>query len=153
MRGQYRVGLDMQCSARDKPNNTAPCNLGKCLAQWYTSDWSEVSFEMKLFFFPFSLSSHLSLFNRDWLCCRHKKSEKKEKYLKLDWAIICFELISVRLPVAREPSAGKSNVSTPTRSHHKTVEMMTGPCCGKPATSEPVTKVRFLKISNFPFLI
>lgn len=42
MRGQYRVGLDMQCPARDKPNNTAPCNLGKCLPQWYTTDWSEV---------------------------------------------------------------------------------------------------------------
>ncbi|XP_046649174.1 thrombospondin type-1 domain-containing protein 4-like isoform X2 [Daphnia pulicaria] len=43
MRGQYRVGLDMQCPARDKPNNTAPCNLGKCLPQWYTTDWSECS--------------------------------------------------------------------------------------------------------------
>lgn len=42
MRGQYRVGLDMQCSARDKPDSTAPCNIGKCLPQWYTSDWSEV---------------------------------------------------------------------------------------------------------------
>ncbi|XP_045026312.1 thrombospondin type-1 domain-containing protein 4 isoform X2 [Daphnia magna] len=43
MRGQYRVGLDMQCPARDKPNNTTPCNLGKCLPQWYTTDWSECS--------------------------------------------------------------------------------------------------------------
>ena len=80
MRGQYRVGLDMQCSARDKPNNTAPCNLGKCLAQWYTSDWSEVSFEMKLFsFFPFSLSQVIChcLIVTD--CAVDTKSEKKKK--------------------------------------------------------------------------
>lgn len=42
IRGQYRVGLDMQCPARDKPSTNTTCNLGKCLPQWYTSDWSEV---------------------------------------------------------------------------------------------------------------
>ena len=43
LRGQYRVGLDMQCSIRDKPQSTRPCNQGKCLSQWYMTDWSEVS--------------------------------------------------------------------------------------------------------------
>ena len=49
VRGQYRMGLDLQCLARDKPKNAAPCNLGKCLPQWYTTDWSEVRFWTSFF--------------------------------------------------------------------------------------------------------
>jgi len=43
LRGQYRVGLDIQCSVRDKPESSRTCNQGKCLSQWYITDWSECS--------------------------------------------------------------------------------------------------------------
>lgn len=45
--------------------------------------------------------------------------------------------------MARERNGEKSNASTRTRCHHKTVEKKTGPCYGKPATCAPVTKVCF----------